>query len=246
MQATIGPTAATARNGAQREKEKERERKRESACVCVLVRGKRAGAGPRAEAPVPRRPWGLFRWPLRTWRGRHTHIHTHDGTPPASTQSQRRRQTQLADDARAAAVSAPFVSIAAGLGRLASLRLDDQVHRSLLADGAFRVCESGTGSRPAPGERKQACPQEASPLHHQGSHRGALCWALDILSGVCCPRPVAARSRPGAASCCGGKAAERCSLPGAHTFQGRPVLQEAALVDDPHLPYQWHVHPCGA
>ena len=106
----------------------------------------------------------------------------------SSTQSQRRRQTQLADDARAAAVSAPFVSIAAGLGRLASLRLDDQVHRSLLADGAFRVCESGTGSRPAPGERKQACPQEASPLHHQGSHRGALCWALDILSGLCCPR----------------------------------------------------------
>lgn len=156
MQATIGPTAATARNGAQREKEKEREKVR--VCVCVFVRGKRAGAGPRAAAPVPRRPWGLFRWPLRTWRGRHTHIHTHDGTPPASTQSQRRRQTQLADDARAAAVSARFVSIAAGLGRLASLRLDDQVHRSLLADGAFRVCESGTGSRPAPGERKQAVP----------------------------------------------------------------------------------------
>jgi hypothetical protein len=47
-------------------------------------------------------------------------------------------------------------------------------------------------------------------------------------------------------SCCGGKAAESCSLPGAHTFQGRPVLQDAALVDDPHLSYQWHVHPCGA
>jgi len=241
------PDSSDSRVTAHRERKRERERERERVRVCMCVgarqasRSRPACRGARASAPV-----GPFPVAASHLAGRHTHIHTHDGTPPASTQSQRRRQTQLADDARAAAVSAPFVSIAAGLGRLASLRLDDQVHRSLLADGAFRVCESGTGSRPAPGERKQACPQEASPLHHQGSHRGALCWALDILSGLCCPRLVAARSRPGAASCCGGKAAESCSLPGEHTFQGRPVLQEAALVDDPHLPYQWHVHPCGA
>ena len=144
----------------EREKERERDRQRESVCACVCVCvcvcwcGKRAGAGPRAAAPVPRRPWGLLRWPLRTRRGRYTH----DGTPPVEHAEPALRQTQLADDARAAAVSAPFVSIAAGLGRLASLRLDDQVHRSLLADGAFRVCESGTGSGPAPGERKPGVP----------------------------------------------------------------------------------------
>lgn len=61
MQATIGPTAATARNGAQREKEKEREKVRE--CVCVFVRAAHARArqasrsrpacrGARAAAPV--------------------------------------------------------------------------------------------------------------------------------------------------------------------------------------------------